>query len=110
MAFIGVFALAWVAFMIFLIIVGTFFFVFLPALIVAIINLVKGIRNHWPKINIILLIVFGTIALTFIVLASSLGLLILLARLTSPAESENTACVVNQIINIYYLAKGCLFI
>lgn len=110
MAFIGIFALAWVALMIFLIIVGGFLFVFLPALIVSIINLVKGIRNHWPKINIILLIVFGAIALTFIALATAFGLLILLARIISPVESENTACVVNQIVNVYYMMRGCLII
>ena len=110
MAFIGIFALAWVALMIFLIIVGGFLFVFLPALIVSIINLVKGIRNHWPKINIILLIVFGTIALTFIALATAFGLLILLARIISPVESENIACVVNQIVNVYYMMRGCLII
>ena len=51
--FIFAFILGIAGVFLFLIIIGAILFIFLPCLIIAIINLVKGIQNHWPKRNLI---------------------------------------------------------
>ena len=68
MAFIGILfvgALLWVVLVFIAILI---LFVFIPCLIIAIINLVKGIQNHWPKRNIIPLAITGSISMIFILL------------------------------------------
>ena len=60
MAFMGIFLLA--IFVLFIIVGGII--IFHVALVIAIINLIQGINRHWPKKNIVLLSVFGSIALT----------------------------------------------
>ncbi len=42
--------------------------IFVPCLIISIVNLVKGIKNHWPKRNIIPLAITGSIVILFIAL------------------------------------------
>ena len=68
MGFIGIFFIGIAAVAIFFLILGAILFVFIPCLIIAIINLVKGIKNHWPKRNLIPLIITGTIDILFILL------------------------------------------
>ena len=58
MAFIGIFFLA----IFVIIILSGSFIVFFAALIISIINLILGIQRNWPKKNIVLLSIFGTIA------------------------------------------------
>ena len=75
MAFIGAFfvtiligifgVLVWIALAL---IVLAILFIFIPCLIIAIVNLVKGIKNHWPKRNIIPLAITGSIVILFIAL------------------------------------------
>ena len=62
MIFIGM--LLWTAIMLFIIMI---LIVFVPSLVIAIINLVQGVKRHWPKKNIILLSIFGSIAGIFII-------------------------------------------
>lgn len=63
---IGIFGvLVWVALAL---IVLAILFIFIPCLIIAIFNLVKGVKNNWPKRNIIPLAITGSIALIFIIL------------------------------------------
>ncbi len=64
MAFMGIFLVGILAFVFFLMLLS----IFIPCLIIAIINLVKGIQNHWPKRNVIPLAITGSISLIFIIL------------------------------------------
>ena len=71
MAFIGVLLLSFIGMAIFAFIIVilifialVFIFVFIPSLIISIVNLVLGIKRHWPKVNIILLSIFGSLTLT----------------------------------------------
>ena len=70
MAFIGIFLVGiflWIA----IIIIATIvFLIFIPCLIIAIINLVKGVQNNWPKRNIIPLAITGSICLIIILLVA----------------------------------------
>ena len=64
MAFMGIFLVGIAAIFFFLVILS----IFIPCLIISIVNLVKGIKNHWPKRNIIPLAITGSIVTLFIVL------------------------------------------
>ena len=66
--FIGAIVLAGFLWLVILFIACLILFVFIPCLTIAIINLVKGIKNHWPLRNTIPLIITGSIATIFIVL------------------------------------------
>lgn len=66
MAFFGIFILAWVALLIFIIIIGLLVLVFLPCLVLSIVALVNGIRHRWPIWCRILLSVTGTIVTVFL--------------------------------------------
>ena len=68
MAFIGIFVVAWLLVLILIVIGFLILFVFLPCLVLAIINLVQGIKKHWPKVNIILFSITASIASIFIIL------------------------------------------
>lgn len=68
MAFIGIFVVSWILIFILIVIACLILFVFIPCLIIAIINLVKSIQNNWPKRNVIPLAITGTISLIFIIL------------------------------------------
>ena len=68
MAFIGIFVVGWLLVLLLIFIACLILFVFIPCLIIAIINLVKGIQNNWPKRNVIPLAITGTISLIFIIL------------------------------------------
>ena len=63
MAFMGIFLVGILAFVFFLILIS----IFVPCLIISIVNLVKGIKNHWPKRNIIPLAITGSIVTLFVV-------------------------------------------
>ena len=63
MAFMGLFLVGIAAIFFFLVILG----IFIPCLIISIVNLVKGIKNHWPKRNIIPLAITGSIVTLFVV-------------------------------------------
>ena len=58
MGFIGIFILAAAMWIIVIGIIA----VFIPSFIIALINLISGCVHHWPKHNIILFSIFGTIA------------------------------------------------
>ena len=66
MAFFGIFILAWVALLIFIIIICAILFVFIPSLVLSIVSLVKGLKNNWPIWTRVVLGICGTIVLIFI--------------------------------------------
>ena len=63
MAFMGILLVGVLAFVFFFILLS----IFIPCLIISIVNLVKGIKNHWPKRNIIALAITGSIVTLFVV-------------------------------------------
>ena len=77
MAFMGILVLAWVAMLIIIAMVCVFLFVFVPCLIIFIINLVKAIKNKWPKRNIVAVIITGIVL--SIILSVSIALVLLIA-------------------------------
>ena len=93
MAFFGILILSWVAMMIFIFVLCVVVFVFIPALIVSIINLILGIKNHWPKINTILFSVFGSIALLLLTVGISFALVLALFHPNNAAEGESVEAV-----------------
>ena len=72
MAFLGVLILSlagmMVMMMIIIFVICIILFVFIPALILSITNLVLGIKHKWPKHNIVLLSVFGSIVVLFLII------------------------------------------
>ena len=68
MAFFGIFLVGILLWFVLVIIALAVLFIFVPCLIIAIINLVQGVKNNWPKRNIIPLAITGSIALIFIIL------------------------------------------
>ena len=68
MGFVFFLFAGWLLILVIILVACVILFVFIPCLIIAIINLVKGIKNHWPKRNIIPLAITGTITLIFVFL------------------------------------------
>lgn len=66
MAFLGILVVGVLLWFIIILIACAILFIFVPCLIIAIINLVKGINHHWPKRNIIPLAITGPIVLIFV--------------------------------------------
>ena len=107
MAFFGILILSWIMMMIIFFVIAVFLFVFIPCLVISIINLVKGIQNHWPTRNIIFLSLTGSVVIILIFLFTFF-VLYLTSRVPVNNNEESTssaATLVNQIVNIYY-AKG----
>jgi len=95
MAFIGVlilslFGMAIIAFIavILIFIALIFICVFVPSLIVSIVNLILGIKRHWPKVNIILCSVFGSIALMLFSMGALLAIMVACAGPSYGANAQ----------------------
>ena len=100
MAFIGIFLLSLFGMMAFavivaiiIIIVAVFIFVFIPALIISIVNLILGIKRHWPKINIILLSVFGSLTVALFVISIPVILLLIVTGINYLANGGSVDTV-----------------
>ena len=68
MAFMGIFLVGILLWVVVIIIICAILAIFIPCLIISIVNLVKGIKNHWPKRNIIPLAITGSIVILFVAL------------------------------------------
>ena len=68
MAFFGILLVGILMWLVIILIACAILFIFIPCLIISIINLVKGINNNWPKRNIIPLAITGSIVVIFIAL------------------------------------------
>ena len=110
MAFIGAFfvtilicifgILVWIAI---IIIACAILFIFIPCLIIAIINLVKGIKNHWPKRNIIPLVITGSISSLFIIAFTVFLFLALFAYLINPTSTDSSSAQIAS--NLLFLLR-----
>ena len=86
---IGIFGIfIWIAV---IIIACAILFIFIPCLIIAIINLVKGIKHHWPKRNIIPLAITGSISMLFILAFIVFLILALCVYLMNPAAASSSS-------------------
>ena len=85
--------------MFFMIIVAIILFVFIPCLIIFIINLVNGISKKWPKRHLIPTIITGIVLSVVITLALGLVFLILLIRAGSGDADTNSSQVAVALYN-----------
>lgn len=92
MAFIGAFfvtiligifgVLVWIALAL---IVLAILFIFIPCLIISIINLVKGAKNKWPKRNVIPLAITGPFSILFLLAITIFLIAALVVYITNPS-------------------------
>lgn len=107
MAFIGAFfvtiligifgVLVWIAIAI---IALAILFIFIPCLIIAIVNLVKGAKNKWPKRNVIPLIITGPISILFLLAITIFLIAALIVYISNPSfgsSSSSSAQIVSTI-------------
>ena len=93
MGFVGLFVLG--AAMVFFIIMAILA-VFVPCLIISIVNLVKASRRGWPKRHVIPMAITGSIVFLFILLFIYIGISVA----TSKADA-NTSSSANYLIQAY---------
>lgn len=94
MAFMGILLVGVLAFVFVFILLS----IFIPCLIISIVNLVKGIKNHWPKRNIIPLAITGSIVTLFVV--AFIVVCIHSAFTGTPANGTNSSA---QIVLLYFM-------
>ena len=102
MAFFGILIVSWIMMMIILFVVAVFLFVFIPCLIISIINLVKGIQNHWPKRNVIPLAITGSVVVLLFVISITFAIVLFLTyqmSIENGEEATSSVYIVNQILN-----------
>ena len=109
MAFIGAFfvtiligifgVLVWIAIAI---IALAILFIFIPCLIIAIINLVKGAKNKWPKRNVIPLIITGPISILFLIAITIFLIAALIVYISTPSFGSSSSSSA-QIALLYFM-------
>ena len=98
---IGIFGIfMWIAVVL---IICAILFIFIPCLIIAIINLIKGIKHHWPKRNIIPLAITGSISMLFILAFIVFLILALCVYLMHPTDASTSS---SQIASSLLLLLG----
>ena len=103
MGFMGILVLAWAAMLIFFIAIFVFVFVFIPCLIIFIINLVKGIKNHWPKRNMTGVITTGIVL--SVIVAFMVGFAVMIAVVNNNAEQASPSTSEAAIALCYLLSQ-----
>ena len=98
---IGIFGIfIWIAVVL---IICAILFIFIPCLIIAIINLIKGIKHHWPKRNIIPLAITGSISMLFILAFIVFLILALCVYLMNPTSASSSSAEIAN--NLLYLLR-----
>ena len=80
MAFIGIFVVAWLLVLILIAIGCILLFVYIPAVVIAIVGLVRGVKNHWPRSSIIMV----SVSSPFVIVITTLLLMYLVWRIMNP--------------------------
>ncbi len=101
MAFLGILVVGVLLWFIIILIACAILFIFVPCLIIAIINLVKGINHHWPKRNIIPLAITGPIVLIFI----SLFIVYLVWRFGYYVDPYSTSSSTQVVATLQFLLR-----
>lgn len=97
---IGIFGIfIWIAVAL---IVLAILFIFIPCLIIAIINLVKGVKNKWPKRNIIPLVITGPISILFL-LAITIFLIAALVVYITNSSFATSSSSSTQTALLYFM-------
>ena len=100
---IGIFGIfIWIAVAL---IICAILFIFIPCLIIAIINLVKGIKHHWPKRNIIPLAITGPISILFLLAITIFLIVALVIYITNPSLATSSTSS-SQIASSLLLLLG----
>ena len=101
MAFLGILVVGVLLWFIIILIACAILFIFVPCLIIAIINLIKGINHHWPKRNIIPLAITGPIVLIFI----SLFIVYLVWRFGYYVDPYSTSSSAQVVTTLQFLLR-----
>ena len=101
MAFLGILVVGVLLWFIIILIACAILFIFVPCLIIATINLVKGINHHWPKRNIIPLAITGPIVLIFI----SLFIVYLVWRFGYYVDPYSTSSSAQVVTTLQFLLR-----
>ena len=101
MAFLGILVVGALLWFIIILIACAILFIFVPCLIIAIINLVKGINHHWPKRNTIPLAITGPIVLIFI----SLFIVYLVWRFGYYVDPYSTSSSAQVVTTLQFLLR-----
>ena len=80
MAFIGIFVVAWLLVLILIGIGCILLFVYIPAIVIAIIGLVKGVKNNWPRSSKIMV----SVSAPFVIIITTLLLMYIVWRIMNP--------------------------
>ena len=109
MAFIGAFIVSWLLVILLILIACVFLFVFVPALLISIVSLVKGIKYRWPIWSRILLAISGSIVTVFLVLIT-IYLIWRIGYYVPPyGDESSTSEMSNQISTICDYLKYFIF-
>lgn len=80
MAFIGIFVVAWLLVIILIGIACVLLFVYIPAIVISIIGLVRGVKNHWPRSSKIMV----SVSAPFVIIITTLLLMYTVWRIMNP--------------------------
>lgn len=101
MAFMGIFLVGILLWVVVIAIICMILAIFVPCLIISIVNLVKGIKNHWPKRNIIPLAITGSIVILFI----ALFIVLYIRSVYASVPVDDTSAVSSAVNALRFLLK-----
>lgn len=101
MAFMGIFLVGILLWVVVIAIICVVLAIFVPCLIISIVNLVKGIKNHWPKRNIIPLAITGSIVILFI----ALFIVLYIRSVYASVPVDDTSAASSAVTALRFLLK-----
>ena len=108
MAFMGILLVGILLWIVVIAIICAILAIFIPCLIISIVNLVKGIKNNWPKRNIIPLAITGSIVILFV----ALFIIFIVGAFYSkevPNDANNASAMVSIVRFLVKLQKYIFF-